>query len=125
VTITTPPDRPDRCDDFIRLYRLIKRTPALPYPQTAGARATFDYRHVVLADIARQSVAFAATVLGGEFGVTFPAKPRTELAGDGTPRYLLEALLPSGLTLVIISRVEHVADQDDREDAPQLASVAA
>jgi hypothetical protein len=110
-------------DDAHSIIEVTRVTPGLPIPRIFPAMASFDYRHIVHAEAARKSVAFAADKLGEKFGVTFT--PRTEIAGDDTPRHLLEALLPSGLTLVIISRVEHVADQDDREDAPQLASVAA
>lgn len=108
--------------DIHRLYDLTEVTPGLPMPNCAAVRATFDYRHVIHAEHARAAVAAAETVLSREFGVTFADV--TETAGDGTPRYLRVAGLPSGLTLVIISRF--TADLD--EDAPagrELVTAAA
>lgn len=110
-------------DDAHRIIDVTRRNPALPLPTVAPARATFDYRHIVHAEHTRESVALARNILAAAFITAF--SERAELAGDDTPRYLLEALLPSGLTLVIISRVELAGDQDEREDAAQLASVAA
>ena len=115
------PDRPDRIDDILALYCLVKITPGLPVPTTSPARAVFDYRHFVHDPEAREFTARAAGILARIFGIPFGE--RTETAGDGTPRYLLEALLPSGLTLVIISRVSQTADEP--ADAPELAGVAA
>jgi hypothetical protein len=112
--------RPTWFDDAHKIIDVTRETPGLPLPSIFPARASFDYRHIVHAEAARESVACAVAALGGKFGVRF--SPRTETAGDGTPRYLLEALLLSGLTLVIISRVEHVADQDDREDTRKLVA---
>lgn len=109
------PDRPDKIDDILRLYRLVKVTPGLPMPHTSPALASLDYRHAVHAEDAREAVACAVGILGYVFTATFT--PRTETAGDDTPRYLLEALLPSGLTLVIISRFAQTADQDERVKA--------
>jgi hypothetical protein len=107
-------------DDAHRIIDVTRETPGLPLPRIGPARASFDYRDITHAEVARESVAHAAAALGSAFKVTFT--PRTETAGDDTPRYLLEALLLSGLTIVIISRVEHVADQDDREDARKLVA---
>ena len=115
-----PSDRPDKIDDILRLYRLVRKAPLLPMPTVSPARATFDYRHIVHAEQARESVAYAAAVLVSEFGVAFGQA--AEPAGDDTPRYLLEALLESGLTLVIISRFAQDADQDEREDAGRLVA---
>jgi hypothetical protein len=111
------PGRPDKIDDILRLYRLVKTIPALPLPTASPARVTFDYRHVISAWAARLAVAGAQAALAREFGVTFTE--RRALAGDDTPRYLLEAGLPSGLTLVIVSRVQSYdePDLDVREDA--------
>jgi hypothetical protein len=107
-------------DDAHQIIDVTRERPGLPIPTISPARATFDYRHITHSEVARESVARAVAVLGEAFGVTFT--PGTGTAGDDTPRYLLEAFLPSGLTLVIISRVEHVADQDDREDARKLVA---
>lgn len=98
------PARPDKIDDILRLYCLVREIPALPLPTTSPARATFDYRHVFSAWSARLKVAGTETALARAFGVTFTEK--REAAGDDTPRYLLEAELPSGLVLVIASRVQ-------------------
>ena len=107
-------------DDAHRIIDVTRERPGLPIPTISPARATFDYRPITHAEVARDSVARAVAVLGDAFSVTFT--PRTETAGDDTPRYLLEALLPSGLTLVIISRVGPAGDQDEREDARKLVA---
>lgn len=96
--------------DARRILDVTEVTPGLPLPRISPARASFDYRHVVRAEDAREAVTRAAAILGCAFGTGFAE--RTETGGDGTPRYLLEALLPSGLTLVIISRLAHAAGQD-------------
>ena len=113
------PDRPDRIDDILALYCLVKITPGLPMPTVHPARAVFDYRHIVHDGEAREFTARAVHNLL-IFGVPFGERPETDI-GNGTPRYLLEALLPSGLTLVIVSRVSQTTDQDERE----MAGVAA
>jgi hypothetical protein len=115
-----PKPHPTWFDDAHKIIDVTRETPGLPLPSIFPARASFDYRHIMHAEAARESVACAVAALGGKFGVTF--SPRTETAGDGTPRYLLEALLLSGLTLVIISRVEYADGQDDREDARKLVA---
>ena len=122
MTITAPP-HPTWFADARRIIDITEVTPGLPIPTISPARATYDYRYLTHAVAAREAVASAQFTLHRELGAVFT--PRLELAGDRTPRYLLEALLPSGLTLVIISRAEHVADQDDHEDAPELAAAAA
>jgi len=114
----SPDDRPDKIADIIKLYRLVRETPGLPMPHADAARASLDYRHVVHAEDAREAVSCAAGVLAFVFRVTFGETQAT--AGDGTPRYLLEALLPSGLTLVIISRVTQAG-----EGAPAFLAGAA
>jgi hypothetical protein len=123
VTIATPPHA-TWFQDARRIIDITEKTPGLPIPHISPARASFDYRHIVHAEAARESVTRAAADLGEAFKVTF--SPRTETAGDGTPRYLLEALLLSGITLVIISRVD-AADEGDDAGArvPELAGVAA
>lgn len=121
------PDRPDRINDILRVYRLVKTIPALPLPTTSPARATFDYRHVTSAWAARMAVLGARAALGRAFGVTFTPGPA--LAGDGTPRYSLEAVLPSGLTLVIWSRFQVDGDLTpggyENAGERKLAAVAA
>jgi hypothetical protein len=111
------PDRPDRIDDILALYCLVKITPGLPMPTVSPCRATFDYRHVVHEQDAREFTARAVHNLL-IFGVPFGERTETDI-GNGAPVYLLEAPLPSGLTLVIVSRVSQTAD------APELAGVAA
>ena len=111
-------------DDAHRVIDVTRRSPGLPIPTISPARATFDYRHIVHADAALESVACAVAILAAAFGTMFASK--AELAGDETPRYLLVALLPSGLTVVIISRVWYdLGAAADREDAAKLAGVAA
>ena len=124
MTITTaPPPHATWFDDAHDVIDVTRRSPGLPIPTISPARATFDYRHIVHADAARESVACAVTILAAAFGTMFAS--RAEMAGDDTPRYLLVALLPSGLTVVIISRVEYDLDAAaDREDAAQLVSAA-
>jgi hypothetical protein len=114
--------RPDLIDDIMRAYRLVKQIPALPLPTASPARVTFDYRHVTSAWAATLAVIGARTALAREFGVTFT--PRTALAGDDTPRYFLEAKLPSGLVLVITSRVQLDGDADPAvsENAGELVA---
>lgn len=116
----------DLIDDIIRAYRLAKRIPALQVPTAHPARVTFDYRYITSGSAARLAVLGARTALAREFGVTFT--PATATAGDGTPRYVLQAELPSGLALAIWSRVQIDGDQDpgDREDTGErvLAAVA-
>ena len=118
-----PKPHPTWFDDVHRIVDVTRQTPGLPIPVISPARATFDYRHITHAEVAREAVSHAAADLGDAFKVTFT--PRTETAGDGTPRYLLEALLLSGLTIVIISRVEHADAPVTREDAPEFAAAAA
>lgn len=127
AAVPVAPDRPDKIRDILQVYRLVQAIPALPLPTTSPARATFDYRYLTSGSAARMAVTSARTALSRAFGVTFTERPET--AGDDTPRYLLEALLPSGLTLVIVSRVQIGGDMDpgDREDTGRrvLAAVAA
>ena len=106
--------------DVDRIRDITARTPALPEPTIAPARATFDYRHLAEAGIARASVAWAGAALAAEFGVTFTE--RAETAGDDTPRWLLEAKRPGRLTLVIISRVQLDQGQDARDEAGELVA---
>ena len=115
MTITTaPPPHATWFDDAHDVIDVTRRSPGLPIPTISPARATFDYRHIVHADAARESVP-ARAILAAAFGTMFAS--RAEMAGDDTPRYLLVALLPSGLTVVIISRVEYDLDAAaDRED---------
>lgn len=107
--------------DRRRVDDIAEVTPGLPVPTLTAARATFDYRHVVHAEDAREAVSCAAEILGHAFGIGTFAE-RTEMAGDDTPRHILEALLPSGLTLVIVSRV--TVDLDSPAER-ELAEVAA
>lgn len=120
--------RPTWFDDAHKIIDVTRETPGLPLPSIFPARATFDYRYITHAEAAREAareaVTHAAADLGNAFKVTFSR--RTETAGDGTPRYLLEALLLSGLTLVIISRVDTAGEGDDTgAQVPELATAAA
>lgn len=108
--------------DVHAIYDLVEITPGLPWPTTSPARAVFDYRHVVHAEDAREAVDCAAAVLTFTFAAEFGPE-RTEVNGADGPRYLLEALLPSGLTLVIISRVSLADEPAGRET--ELAVAAA
>jgi hypothetical protein len=117
-----PKPHPTWFDDVHRIVDVTRQTPGLPIPTISPARVTFDYRGITHAEVAREAVGHATADLGDAFKVTFT--PRTETAGDDTPRYLLEALLLSGLTIVIISRVELADGPVAREDAPQLVSAA-
>jgi hypothetical protein len=94
-------------DDAHRILDIGRVTPGLPKPHILPAIASFDYRHVVHAEDAREAVTAAVAALSEAFTVTFTERP--ELAGDGTPRYLLQAHLPSGLPLTVISRVSVAA----------------
>lgn len=112
--------------DIHALYDLVERVPGLPLPTVSPSRATFDYRHVVYATDAREAVRCAMGVLvyafsTRDFILAFAAE-RTETAGDGTPRYVLDAVLESGLTVTLISRFAQGADVDERE--PELAGAA-
>ena len=102
------PDRAPRQGvfrDIHAIYDLAEAVPGMPVPDVHPARAVFDYRYLRHAGTAREAVACAVALLSAAFGVTFT--PGTVPAGDGTPRYLMEARLPSGLTAVVISRFEH------------------
>lgn len=105
--------------DVRRVIDLTEVTPGLPLPTISPARATYDYRHVVHAEHAREAVSCAVAVLSYVFGVTFPAEPRIVTHGADGPQYLLEAALPSGLALVIISRISLAEDPAER--VPELA----
>ena len=109
--------------DIHAIYDLTEVTAGLPMPSTSPARASFDYRHIVREQDARAAVACAVAALSRAFGAVF--SERTEPGGDGTPRYLLEALLPSGLSVVIISRVANAGSQDPAGTQPELAGAAA
>lgn len=121
--MNSPPlaGRAARIDDIQDLYELVRRSPGLPMPRTGPDRASLDYRYIDRAAEERVIVADTAAKLSRHFGVTFAQ--RVEPAGDGTPRYLLEAKLASGLTLVIVSRV--TVDLDGQgERLPELAGAA-
>ena len=108
------PDRAPRKGVFRDIHALydLAETTDMPVPDVHGAaRAVLDYRYLRQAGPAREAVACAVALLSAAFGVTF--EPRTEVApppplGDGTPRYLMEATLPGGMPLVVISLFEHV-----------------
>ena len=108
--------------DVDRIRDVTDRTPALRVPSISPARVSFDYRDAGHAAGAVVAVIGARATLSRAFGVTFTE--RTELSGDDTPRYLLEAVRPGRLTLVIISRVQLDTSQDGagREDAGRLVA---
>lgn len=106
--------------DIISIYDLARQHPALRLPRTGPARVAFHYNDIPYAETARASVANARRILSGALGVRFTELP--EIAGDGTPRYLLGAQLPSGLTVVIVSRFQAGGDLDERADAGELVA---
>lgn len=115
--------------DRRRIDEVAEVTPGLPIPTLTPALAVFDYRHVVHAADAREATGCALAILAYALGVTF-GQPKTETAGDFTPRYVREAvLLPSGYRVVVISRVPRDdeldgADEDAAAEVPQFAGAA-
>ena len=120
MTVTT--DRTPRLADRHKVLDVADAHPGLRWYSITRARATFDYRDIPGAEAARAAVGRARAVLGTEFGVTFTEDHHVNGA-DG-PRYMLEAKLPSGLTLVIVSRVSLDPPAPVTRE-PELATVAA
>jgi hypothetical protein len=110
------PDRPDKIDDILRLYRLVKATPGLPMPNVGPARFALRYTDIKDRGTVMVAVGHALAVLGDEFGITRFVQ-RDETAGDGTPLRLFEAILLSGLILVVVATREHVDGLDQGDDA--------
>lgn len=107
------PSRGAQIRDIIAVYWIAYFTPGLPVPYGAPARVSFHFEGLP-PDVQRESVTRARCLLSAVLDVTF--KPRTVLAGDDTARCLLEARLPSGVTVVLMSKVSAEPDQDGSED---------
>jgi hypothetical protein len=102
--------------DICRAYSVVDQTPGLPMPSTGPARFALRYTDIKDRGTAMVAVGHALAVLGDEFGITRFA-PRDETAGDGTPLRLFEAILLSGLILVVVATREHVDGLDQGDDA--------
>lgn len=126
--MSTPaaPGHPGYWRDVRRIWDITEVTPGLPVPAISSTRAVFDYRRITHAADAAERVALAETILSYALNLTFAR--REALAGDDTLRYILEAFMPSGLAVDIVARAEHMQHEPapvSREDAPELAAVAA
>jgi hypothetical protein len=112
--------------DVRKILDVSEVTPGLPLPHIYGTRAAFHYNGITHRKDAAEAVAMAETILSHALGVTF--ERREALAGDDTPRYILEAFMPSGLAVDIVARAGCMDDRDvpaPRDGAAGLAAVAA
>lgn len=123
MTCTTS-ERAAWLSDVRRILKIFEAIPGLPVPHISKYRASFHFTFIASKDEAAEAVLNAAAILGHALSVRFtPAW--TEC---GSSRHcLLEASLPSGLTVCLVAKAEHVDPRDfpvDGEDAPVLAGVA-
>ena len=104
--------------DFHKIYDLTEITPGLPMPFTGPDRAAIWFTAIAYADEARDAVATAKRIFADALGAVFAWK---DVWTENGARRQYDALLPSGLQVVLTAKAEHMQD----EDAEELAAVAA
>jgi hypothetical protein len=115
-------ERAAKASDFIRIYDLKLRTPALPLPFCGPDRAAFYFISPEPED-AREDIAAAKQAFADTFGVTFGWK---DVWSPNGPNREYGAELRSGLSVVLITRTEHMRGVDEAvtEDAGELVAAA-
>jgi hypothetical protein len=117
--IDSLPDRAGRIADFARIYEITGRAPGLPMPFTGPDRAAYWFTAETNPEAAREAVALARRVFAEAFGVTF--RYRDILTGNGMRRQY-EAVLGSGVQVVLTAKAEHMRDEDAAEDAGEVVA---
>lgn len=112
-----------RIDDIQAVYRLVKETPApgLPMPFTGPDRAAFWFITITRAEDARDAVAQAKAVFADRLGAVFGWK---DVWTENGTRRQYEALLTSGLSIVLTAKAEHMQDEDAEAGELELVAVA-
>jgi hypothetical protein len=121
ITDTPAPEHAGRFRDIHRIYDLVETTRGLPMPFTGPDRAAFYFHAIAHAEDARSAVAAAKAVFAAELGAVFAWKD--VWASNGTRRQY-DALLPSGLEIVLTARAEHMQDEDEDAEAGELVAAA-
>src|SRR6185437_10973767 len=118
MTLPDPAPHAALFRDFHKIYDLTEITPGLPMPFTGPDRAAFWFTAIAHADEARDAVATAKRIFADALGAVFAWK---DVWTENGARRQYDALLPSGLQVVLTAKAEHMQD----EDAEELAAVAA
>ena len=120
------PERPAHAGwfaDIRRLLDVIEVTPGLPLPYISKDRVTFFYTGITHPVEATAAARRAETILRSAFVANFALR-HTE--AHGVRHDILTAVLPSGLTVDLVTLAAHVEKPSaSRPDAPEMARVAA
>lgn len=103
-----------RFRDIHAVYDLVETTRGLPMPVTGPDRAAFWFCTIPHAEEARSAVATAKRAFADAFGAVFAWQD--VWTANGTRRQY-EALLPSGLAVVLTAKAEQMHDDDDADAA--------
>ena len=105
--------------DIHLIYNLVGDGHGLPMPITGPDRSSFWFVHIVHAEDARNAVADAKRLFAGTLGAVFA---HHDIWTENGARRMYEALLPSGLTIVLTARAEHMQDEGAAADAAELVA---
>jgi hypothetical protein len=111
-----------RFDDADRILKVARAAKGFPFPSVCRDRAVFFFLADPDAAETRKALYRAETVLRCALLAKF--EPRRTQAGS-TAHYILTAKLPSGMFIDLVTLAEHIDGQDERQDASELAGVAA
>lgn len=114
ITDIPAPEHAALFRDFHKIYDLTEITPGLPMPFTGPDRAAFWFTAIAHAGEARDAVATAKRIFGDALGAVFAHR---DIWTENGPRRQYEALLASGLAVVLTAKTEHMQDEDDTEGA--------
>ena len=115
------PEPAGKIREIIRIYQIVQVTCGLPMPITGPDRASFWFVAITHAEDARSAIGTAKQIFADEFGAVFS---HHDVWTDNGPRRMYEALLPSGLMIVLTAKTEHMQAEDADEDAGQLVAAA-
>ena len=113
------PDAAAKIRDIHLIYDLVSAGHGLPMPVTGPDRSSFWFVRIVHAEDARSSVATARQVFADTFGAVFAWR---DVWTENGPRRMYEALLPSGLMIVLTAKTEHMQDEVADADAGELVA---
>jgi hypothetical protein len=112
---------PGKIAQIIRIYQIVAVTAGLPMPITGPDRASFWFINITHAEDARASIGTAKAIFADAFDAVFASR---DVWTENGPRRMYEALLPSGLMIVLTARTEHMQAEDEYEDAGELVTAA-
>ena len=118
--MSTPvPEHAGKVREIIRIYQIVAVTAGLPMPITGPDRASFWFSGIVHAEDARSAVRSAQRIFADALGAAWS---HHDVWTDNGPRRMYEALLPSGLMIVLTAKTEHMQDEDVDQDAGELVA---